>query len=140
MRKVTYPDPDDPDPTARDGTDVSEAPVSVSGDDRGNKLGDTEGKEQGDGGALHEEESVRTGDENESLGNDRNLKVDNHVEHAIVGKWDTWPVLELDTKLALEEIGLQDDNDEDDGGEGEVQAVGDGESEDFSEIPTIRSH
>ena len=28
----------------------------------------------------------------------------------------------------------------DNGGEGEVQVVGDGESEDFGEIPTIRSH
>ena len=140
MRKVTYPDPDNSDPTARDSTDVSEAPVSVCGDDRGNKLCDTEGKEQGDGGTLHEEESVRTGDEDESLGNDRDLKVDDHVEHAIVGRWDTRRVLELDTKLALEEIGLQDDDDKDNGGEGEVQAVGDGESEDFSEIPTIRSH
>jgi len=105
------PDPDDSDPTARNGTDVSEAPVSVRGDDRGNKLGDTEGNDQGDGGSLHEEESVRTGDEDESLGDNRDLKVGDHVEHAIVGNRDTRPVLEVDTKLALEEIGLQDDND-----------------------------
>ena len=137
---MTYPDPNDSDPTTRNGTNVSEAPVSVRGDDRGNKLGNTEGQEQGDRGALHEEESVRAGDEDEGLRNDRDLEVDNHVERTIVGDWDTRPVLEVDAEFVLEEIGLQDDNDKDDGGHGEVQAVSDGESEDLSEIPTIRSH
>jgi len=36
--------------------------------------------------------------------------------------------------------GLQDDDDKDGGGQGEVQAVSDGESEDPGEILTIQSH
>ena len=94
MRKAAYPDPDDSNPSARNGSDVSEAPVSVRGNDRGNKLGDTEGTEQGGGGTLHEEETVRAGDEDEGLGNDCDLQVCDHVEHAIVGDRGARPVLE----------------------------------------------
>ena len=62
------------------------------------------------------------------------------MEHTVVGEWDAWHVLEFYAKLILEEASLQDDNDKDDGGQGEVQAVSDGESEDLSEIPAIWSH
>ena len=61
------------------------------------------------------------------------------MEHAIVGKWDIWPVLEGDTEFILEASGLQDDNDEGDGGQSKVQAVSDSVSKDLSEIPAIQS-
>jgi len=109
---VTYPDPDDSDPATRNGTNAGEAPVSVQGDDGRDKLGNAEGDKQSDGGTLHEE-SMRTCDEDEGLGDDCNLEVDDHVEHAIVGEWDTWSVLEVDAEFILEESGLQDDNDKD---------------------------
>ena len=60
------------------------------------------------------------------------------MEHTIVGVWDIR--LETDAEVILEEGSLQDDNHKDDGGQGEVQAISDGESEDLSEIPTIWSH
>ena len=44
---MTYPDPNDPDPTARYRTDVGEAPVTVSGDDGRDKLRNAECEEQG---------------------------------------------------------------------------------------------
>ena len=137
---MTYPDPNYSDPTTRNGTNVSEAPVSVRGDDGGDKLGNAESDDQGDRRTLHKEESVRASDEDQGLGNDRNLKVGDHVEHTIVGEWDTWFTLEVDAKCILEERSLQNDNDKDDGGQGEVQAISDGESEDLGEIQTIRSH
>ena len=45
--------------------------------------------------------------------------------------------LERNTEFILEEVGL---NDKGDGRQGEVHAVGDGESENLGEIPTVRSH
>ena len=65
--KVTYPDPDDANPTARNGTDVSETPVSVSRNDGRDKLGNAECDKQGGRGAFHEEESMGTSNENECL-------------------------------------------------------------------------
>ena len=117
--------------------DLGEAPVSVCGDDGGDKLGNAKGKEQGDGGTLHEEESMRASDEDKGLGDNCDLEVYDHVEHAVVGL--RWRALEVDTKFILEEGGLQDDDNENNGGECEVQAVSDGISEDHIEIPAIRS-
>jgi len=119
---------------------VSGAPVSICGDDEEDKLGSVEHDNQGDRGTLHEEGSMRVSDEDQGLGNDRNLEVGDHVKHAIIGEWDTRPVFEVDAECILEEHSLQDENDEDDGRQGEVQAVSDGESGDLSEIPTTRSH
>ena len=65
--KNTYPDPDDTDPTTRDRSDVGEAPVTIGGDDRRDELSDTERTEERIRRTLHEEESVRTGDEDQSL-------------------------------------------------------------------------
>ena len=59
--------PDDADPAARDAADLGEAPVAVGGDDRRDELGEAERQEEGDRGALHEEEAVRPGDEDEGL-------------------------------------------------------------------------
>ena len=47
-RKVTYPDPNNSDLAARNGMNISEAPVSVHGNDGGDKLGDAESDDQGD--------------------------------------------------------------------------------------------
>ena len=112
---MTYPDPNNPNPTTRNGADLGETPVSVGGNDGRDKLGNAEGCEQGDRGTFHEEESMGASDEDERLGYNRNLEIDDHVEHAVVGGWYTWKVLEVDTELVLEEVRLQDDNDEDDG-------------------------
>ena len=59
---------------------------------------------------------MRASDADEGLGDGRNLEVDDHMDHAIVGRWDVWPVLKGDTEFILEESGLQDDDDEGDGG------------------------
>ena len=70
---MTYPDPNDSDPATRNGTNIGESPVSECSDDGGDKLGNAEGDEQGDGWTLHKEEPVRASDEYEGLGDDRNL-------------------------------------------------------------------
>lgn len=81
---TTYPDPDDTDPTARDRPDVGEAPVAVRSDDAGDKLSQTEGEEKSSRGSLHEEEAVRSGHEDQGLGDDSHLQVNNHVKLRIV--------------------------------------------------------
>ena len=60
------------------------------------------------------------------------------MEHTVVG--GDWNGLEGDAKLILEEGGLQDDNNKGDGGQGEVQAVSNSESEDLDKIPTVWIH
>ena len=70
---MTYPDPDDSNPTARNGTDLGETPVTIRGNDGGDKLSNAEGKKQGGGGTLHEEESMRASDEDERLRDNGNL-------------------------------------------------------------------
>jgi hypothetical protein len=102
--KNTYPDPDNTNPTARNGFDVGEAPVSVGSDDGGNQLSDTKGTHECDGWAFHEEESVRTSNEDESLRDHGNLEVDNHVELGVVGV--NRGSLKTNAKLVLEESGL----------------------------------
>ena len=112
---MTYPDPNDTNPTTRDGLDLGEAPVAVSSDDRRDELRNAEREEESVGRAFHEEESVRTSDEDERLGNDSNLEVCNHVQlrvvavHARAGGGR-----QRDAELVLEEGGLNDDNNEDD--------------------------
>ena len=65
--KVTYPNPNNPNPTAGNGTDLGEAPVPVSGNDGRDELGNAEGDEQGSRGTFHKEESMGASDEDERL-------------------------------------------------------------------------
>lgn len=113
VARYAYPDPDDTDPTTRDGTNLGEAPVTVGSNDRRDKLSDTEGTEESERRTLHEEESVRTGDEDQSLGDDGDLEVDNHVQLLIVVVDGlTRCVSESNTELVLEESGVEDDSNE----------------------------
>jgi len=135
------PDPDDTDPATRDGVDLGEAPRAVGGDDGGDELGDAEGADEGGRGTLKEEERVRTGDEDQGLGDDSDLEIDDHVELLVVGvDLGAWGVLEGDVELVLEEIGLEDHDHEGDSGHGEVQSISDGIGEDLGKVPTIRRH
>jgi hypothetical protein len=52
---------------------LGETPVSVSRNDRGDKLSETESSKEGKGRAFHEEEAVGTSSKNQSLGDYRNL-------------------------------------------------------------------
>lgn len=109
------PHPDDTDPATRDRVDLGEAPVSEASNDGGDKLGDTEGTHEGEGGAFHEEEAVRTGDEDECLGDDGDLEVDDHMDLGVVGLLGgAEGGSERDVELVLEEVGPEDDNNEDD--------------------------
>lgn len=110
-----YPNPDDTYPSTRDSTDASETPVGVGSDDGRDELGNAECTEKSCGRTLHEEESVRTGDEDQSLRDDSDLQVDNHVQLSVVGIWaSSWSIVESNTELVLEERCLHDDDDEDD--------------------------
>ena len=64
--------------------DVSEAPVGVHSNDRRDELRKTERGHEGNRRTLHEEEAVRTRDEDEGLRDDGNLKVDDRVELRVV--------------------------------------------------------
>jgi len=70
---VTYPDPNNSGPATGNGANAGKSPVSVGGDDGRDKLSDAEGDEQGDGGALHEEECMVARDKDEGLGDNRSL-------------------------------------------------------------------
>ena len=109
-RQDTYPDPNDTDPSTRDGPDVGEAPVTVGGDDGRDELGNAEGNDEGGGRSLHEEESVRTRDEDQRLGDDSDLEVDNHVElWVVVVRGHGSTTGERDTELVEEERRTDDD-------------------------------
>ena len=112
---MAYPDPDDTDPTTLDTSNLSEAPVTVCGNDRRDGLRNAEGDHERSGRTLHEEETMRTGDEDKSLRDDGDLEVDNHVQLSVVGiRASSWSIVKSNTELVLEECGLHDDNDEDD--------------------------
>jgi len=78
------PDPDNSNPGARDTFNIGEAPVTESSNQRRDELGDNEGTKQSCRGALHEEPSVGSGDKDQGLGNDGNLKVDDHVQTGVI--------------------------------------------------------
>lgn len=80
----TYPDPNDPDPATRDAVNLGESPVGKASNDGGHELGKAEGNHESGRWALHEEESMRTGDEDKSLRDDGDLKIHNHVQLRIV--------------------------------------------------------
>jgi len=105
--KWTYPDPDDANPSTRNRLELGEAPVSVGGNDRRNELRNTEGNNKGGRRPFHEEEAVRTGNENQGLRDHSHLEVDNRMKTGVVS-CDRRRV-QLDAKLVLEEIGLEDD-------------------------------
>ena len=82
--EVTHPNPDDTNPATRDTLDVGEAPVTVHSDDRRNELRNAERTHESERRTLHEEEAVRTRDEDESLRDDGNLEVDDRVKLGVV--------------------------------------------------------
>ena len=90
--------------------DVSEAPVGVDSDDRRNELSQAEGEHEGVRRALHEEEAVRTGDEDERLRDDGDLEVDDRVQLPVV-RVDGEGSRKRNAELVLEEGRLLDDDD-----------------------------
>ena len=88
---------------------LREAPVTVRGNDRRHKLGNAEGTHECERRALHEEEAVRTGDEDERLRDDGDLEVDDRVQLPVV-RVDGEGRGERDAELVLEERGLLDDD------------------------------
>ena len=111
---MTYPDPNNTNPSARDGVNLSEAPVGVSSDDGRNELRNGEGTHESDRRTLHEEETMRTGDEDQSLRDDGDLEVDNHVELpvVVVARSRGSAVVERDTEFVVEPSGLDNDRNE----------------------------
>ena len=58
---------------------------------------------------------MRPGDKDEGLGDDSNLEVDDHVDLGVVGRLviiHSLLVMSINTKLVLEEAGLEDDDKE----------------------------
>ena len=127
-----YPNPDDTDPRSRDRVYFCESPVCKGGNDRGNELCDTECSHESIRGTLHKEEAVGPGDEDKSLGDDGNLKVYDHVKLGVCS------ILVRDggTELIFEEIGLQNDNYQNDS-ERKGQTLENG-NEYWSYVDTVR--
>ena len=88
---------------------LREGPVCVSSNDGGDELCNTESTHQGVGRSLHEEEAMRTRDEDERLRDDGNLEVDDRVQLGVV-RVDGEGRREADTELVLEEGRLLDDD------------------------------
>jgi hypothetical protein len=130
------PHPNDADPAARDTTDLSEAPVSVSSNDGRDELSDTEGTKEGIGWHFHEEKSMGTSDEDERLGDDGHLEVDDHVDIGVVDVLgSTISSIETNAKLVFEEVGLHNNDQQGNRGHGKIQAIGHSVREDFRQVP-----
>jgi hypothetical protein len=133
--KNSLPDPDDTDPSARDTSDSREPPVTVSGNDGGNDLGDTEGDHERSGRSLEPREAVRSGNEDKSLRNDGNLEINDHVSSVVV---DIVTLGQgLDTESVLEEVGVAHDGEQSKGRGGEVETVADTVREHLGEVPRV---
>lgn len=63
------------------------------------------------------------------------LKVDNHVSSGVVDSLDS-----LDVESVLEEGGVMHDDEQDNGGQGEVKTVSDSVREDLGQVPVVRGH
>ena len=89
---------------------LREGPVCVSSNDGGDELCNTESTHQGVGRSLHEEEAMRTGDEDEHLRDDGDLEVDDHVQLRVVrlGTRDALRARDGDAELVVEEVRLDD--------------------------------
>jgi len=115
------PDPDNTDPSTFNGVNLGEAPIGECSDDTGNNLGNDESTHEGIRRPLHEEESVGTGDEDQSLGDDGDLEVDDRVDLGVIGILRfAEPRSKAGAELVLEEVGVHDGQHETDGGHGEV--------------------
>jgi len=128
------PDPDDTDPATGDGVDLGEAPVTETGNDGGDELGETERTHEGIRRSLSPGRTVRTGDKDKSLRDDGDLEVDDHVSSWVVGVLAEW----LDVEVALEEVGVVHGAEQGNGRAGEVETVTNTVREDFGEIPGVR--
>ena len=115
-RTETYPNPDDTNPASADSLNLGEAPVAVRSNDGRDELGNAEGDDQGSGRPLHEEEPMRTGNEDQRLRDDGDLEIDDHVQLPVVriGAGTEAAVRERDAELVFEEGRFDDDDDEDD--------------------------
>ena len=113
--ETTYPNPDDTNPATRDRLNLGEAPVAVRSDDRRDELRDAEGTHEGERRALHEEEAVRTRDEDEGLRDDGDLEVHDSVElRVVVVERLGRAVAERDAELAVEPVRADRNRDEGD--------------------------
>ena len=110
----THPNPDDTDPTSFDRCKLREAPVTVRGNDRRDKLSEAECSHESERWTLHEEPTVRTRDEDERLRNDSYLQIDDGVQFRIVvvASSGSSAVTEMNTELAVEPICSDADGDE----------------------------
>ena len=114
--EITYPNPDDTNPAAGDRLNVGEAPVAVGSDNRRDELGDAERAHESERRTLHEEESVRTRDEDERLRDDSDLEVDNRMKLAVVVVAGSRrrTAGERDAELVVEPGGTDDNRNESD--------------------------
>jgi hypothetical protein len=127
------PDPDDTDPSTRDRSDVGEAPITESGNDGRDQLSETEGNHECVRRSLGPRRSVRSSNEDESLRDDGNLEVDDHVCSGIVGILSDG----IDTESVLKEGSVSHDGVKSNSGSSEVETVTDTVGKDLGQIPSV---
>ena len=98
---------------------LGKAPVTESSNDGRHKLSETECNHEGNRRSLDPRRSVRSGDKDQSLGDDGDLEVNDRVHLWVVGKGSAQFVhargtIDGHTKLVLEERRLDDNDDEHD--------------------------
>jgi len=103
---MTHPNPNYTNPSTRDRLYLRETKVGVSGDNRGYQLRNAEGGTESSRRAFHEEEAMRTGDEDQRLRYNSNLKVYNHVKLRVIATGRGWTSVEGNFELVIEEVGL----------------------------------
>lgn len=80
---------------------------------------------------------MRTSDENQSLGDDGNLQVDDHVELGVIRALLAWE-LQGDAEGVLEEVGLHDDDNKGDARNDGVSSGCRKETEEFTYVERVR--
>jgi len=111
-KKNTYPNPNNTNPATTNTLDLRKAPITIRSNNRADQLGNAECNHERRTGPFHEEEAVRTSDEDQRLRDDSDLEVDDHVQHRVVRGGHLG--VESHAKLVLEEGGFHDDDDEGD--------------------------
>ncbi|KAI9252286.1 hypothetical protein BDA99DRAFT_177685 [Phascolomyces articulosus] len=137
------PDPNNTSPIPTTATHISEAPVGIDGNEGSNQLSNNESGHQVNRWTFHEEPAAGTSDENQTLRHNRNLQVDDRVVNMIID-----PIIgtgtrvfstgQFNTKLIMEESGVEHDSSESQSGSGLIKTVDDSISENFAQVPLIR--
>ena len=90
---------------------LRETPIAVRSNNRRHELGDTKSKQESDRRTFHEEESMSSGDEYQSLRDNSNLQIGDHMQLWVI-LVDRRLAVQAHAEFALEKCSLNDDDDQ----------------------------